>query len=265
MLDMNWKEFLYPYEQVVAELLVKFNSLNEEYVRRGMYSPIESVAGRVKSISSILEKAAKKNIPMNRIEYEIEDIAGIRILCPFVEDIEKVINLIRARDGKDMKIEEERDYITNIKPSGYRSYHIIVKYPIHTVCGPKKILAEIQIRTLAMNFWATTEHTLKYKYSGNIPEELQERLVYCAEAAFNLDKEMSTIREEIMHAERLNEIKNNLVTDIIENMHKLYFVLKIDDMDKINTDFAKLWEDGNLEELRSFNEQLEVMTNMYHV
>ncbi|MBQ7241738.1 MAG: GTP pyrophosphokinase, partial [Firmicutes bacterium] len=88
---MNWKEFLYPYEQVVAELLVKFNSLNEEYVRRGMYSPIESVAGRVKSISSILEKAAKKNIPMNRIEYEIEDIAGIRILCPFVEDIEKVI------------------------------------------------------------------------------------------------------------------------------------------------------------------------------
>ena len=85
------------------------------------------------------------------------------------------------------------------------------------------------------------------------------------EKLFNLDKEMSTIREEIMHAERLNEIKNNLVTDIIENMHKLYFVLKIDDMDKINTDFAKLWEDGNLEELRSFNEQLEVMTNMYHV
>lgn len=262
---MNWKEFLYPYEQVVSELLVKFRSLIEEYKRLGLYSPIESVTGRVKSISSILEKAAKKNIPHNRLGYDLDDIAGIRILCPFVEDIEKVKNLIRSRDGQDMKIVEERDYITNTKPSGYRSYHIIIKYPIHTVCGYKEILAEIQIRTLAMNFWATTEHTIKYKYNGNIPESLQERLIYCAEAAFNLDKEMSTIREEIMHAERLNEIKNNLVADIIENMHKLYFVLKIDDMDKINRDFAVLWEEGNIDALRSFNEQLGVMTNMYHV
>lgn len=260
---INWKELLYPYEQAVDELIVKFSSVIKECKRLGMYSPMESITGRVKKATSIMEKVSRKKIPADKIEEEIEDIAGIRILCQFVEDIQKVIHMIRKR--KDMEILEERDYITNTKPSGYRSYHIIIKYPLNTALGYREVLAEIQIRTLAMNFWASAEHSLKYKYSGNIPKVLQERLINCAEAAFNLDNEMSTIREEIMYAQRLNEIKNNLVTNIIENIQNLYFVAKLDEMDKLNKEFIDLWEEGNIEKLKTFNEQLNIMAELYRV
>ena len=201
---LNWKELLNPYEQAVTELKLKFENAMNEYKTLGLYSPIESVSGRVKKPASIMDKAKKKNIPNNKIEEEIEDIAGIRIICQFAEDIQKVVSLIKRRDGYDLKIVEERDYITNTKPSGYRSYHVIIKYPINSVMGYREILAEIQIRTMAMNFWAVTEHSLKYKYKGNLPDDLKQRLINCAEAAFNLDNEMSTIRNEIAYALRIN-------------------------------------------------------------
>ena len=94
------------------------------------------------------------------------DIAGLRMMCQFVDDIDVVVNMLRQR--QDFKVIEERDYINNTKQSGYRSYHVIIEYPIETLNGQKAILAEIQIRTLAMNFWATIEHTLRYKYDGII-------------------------------------------------------------------------------------------------
>ena len=251
----NWKEFLFPYEQTVKELVVKFQSLRDEYKMLEMYSPIEAVSGRVKRTTSIIEKARRKNIPNEKIEELIEDIAGIRIICKFEEDIEKVKALIKER--QDMIIVEEKDYITNKKTSGYRSYHIVIRYPVNTALGPKNILAEIQLRTLSMNFWATAEHSLKYKYSGNIPQELQERLKNCAEAAYNLDKEMSTIRTEIMYAKRKNEIKNSIIAEIIDNIQRMYFVNISSEMDKINNEFSRLWQEGNLEKLQRFNEMLK--------
>ena len=133
------EKITYSYEQAVEELKVKFNGIREEYIRLEEYSPIEYVTGRVKKISSILEKAKRKGIAIEDIEERIEDIAGIRIICQFVKDIDKVVHLIRNRDGKDLKILEERDYIKNIKPSGYRSYHIIIKYPIQTSKGERSI------------------------------------------------------------------------------------------------------------------------------
>ena len=157
----NWKKILTPYTQAVEELKIKFKGMRNEYINLDEYSPIEFVTGRVKKISSILEKAKKKNIPLDQVEDKMEDIAGIRIMCQFVEDIYKVREIIRARDGKDMYVVEERDYINNLKPSGYRSYHMIIKYPVQTAQGEKLIFAEIQIRTLAMNFWATIEHSLR--------------------------------------------------------------------------------------------------------
>ena len=138
-----------------------------------------SVEGRVKSASSIIEKVSRKGIPRDRIEEDVEDIAGIRLICQFVEDIPKIIDIIRQRDGHDIKIVEERDYITNKKESGYRSYHVVIKYGLNTAFGFKEVLAEIQIRTLAMNFWAVTEHELNYKYSGNLPDDLKARLKAC--------------------------------------------------------------------------------------
>ena len=260
---INWKELLYPYEQAVDELMLKFKNLDRECRHLGIYSPIDSVTGRLKRPASILDKAGKKQIPPDRIEAEIEDIAGIRILCQFVEDIEKVVTMIRSR--KDMTIVEERDYITNTKPSGYRSYHVIIHYPLSTALGPKEILAEIQVRTNAMNFWATAEHSLRYKYSGNIPQDLQDRLKNCAEAAFRLDQEMATIREEITNAQRLNEIRNNMTSNILDNIQKLHFVAKLEDMDSINREFVDVWNSQDIDRLRAFNEKLNVLTEVYRV
>jgi len=131
----------------------------------------------------------------------MSDIAGLRIMCQFVEDLHQVVELLRTR--KDMKVIIERDYITNKKASGYRSYHLVIEYPVQLIDGEKIILAEIQIRTLAMNFWATIEHSLNYKYQGEFPAEISERLRRSAEAAYQLDEEMSNIREEIQEAQRL--------------------------------------------------------------
>lgn len=122
-------------------------------------------------------------------------------MCPFVEDIYEVVEMLRLR--KDFTIVEERDYIEKNKDSGYRSYHVIIQYPVETIYGEKKLLAEIQIRTLAMNFWAINEHSLNYKYSGQIPTEIKERLKSAAEAAFRLDEEMSKIRQEIREAQEI--------------------------------------------------------------
>lgn len=116
-----------------------------------------------------------------------------------MDDIHRVVRLIRGRT--DLVVVEERDYINEKKKSGYRSYHVVVQYPVQTVSGEKKILVEIQVRTLAMNFWATIEHSLNYKYNGKIPIDVKKRLLSAAEAAFRLDEEMSQIRDEIRVAQ----------------------------------------------------------------
>ena len=146
-----WKELLQPYEQAVTELTAKFNCLRDEF---------------------------RKN-DFDRLEEEIEDIAGIRIICQFVEDIEKVAVLIRRR--YDMVVIEKKDYLANHKSSGYRSYHLIVWYTVETINGPKQIHVEIQIRTMAMNFWATTEHSLQYKYKGVLPQHVSKQLEVIAD------------------------------------------------------------------------------------
>ena len=186
-----WREILDPYYLAVDELTVKFNHIMKEHRNYDRYSPIEQVLGRVKSITSILEKVQKKNISLDDLEERIEDIAGIRIICQFVEDIDKVVAIIRNR--KDMRIKSEKDYITNMKESGYRSYHIIIYYEVNTINGPKEIKAEIQIRTLAMNFWATIEHSLQYKYKGNMPEHIKERLSNASEAIIVLDEATASV------------------------------------------------------------------------
>lgn len=259
----QWRELLIPYEQAVKEIVVKFESIVYEYRRLGMYSPIEFVSGRVKKISSILEKTKNKNIRMDLIEDKIEDIAGIRIICQFVEDIDKVVNIIRERNGKDLKIIKEKDYIKDTKKSGYRSFHIIIRYPVYTALGEKEIKAEIQIRTLAMNFWSTIEHSLRYKYQGNIPFEISDKLKSAAEAAFLLDKDMSQIRDEIVEAQNLFQVKSNIVADIINNIQNLYNMGNKDDAIKIKSQFMELYDEGDLEQLIKFNKKLDVIVEMY--
>ncbi|MBB5149237.1 MULTISPECIES: GTP pyrophosphokinase [Ureibacillus] len=198
----QWERFLGPYKQAVDELKVKFRGMRSQFSAEGTTSPIEFVTGRVKPLASIYDKSFEKGIPFEPSEQlarELQDIAGIRIMCQFVDDITTVVNLIRQRD--DLRVIEEKDYITHKKPSGYRSYHMIAEYPVETVSGKKTVLVEIQIRTLAMNFWASIEHSLNYKYKGDFPEEIKLRLKRAAEAAFQLDEEMSSIRYEIQEAQ----------------------------------------------------------------
>ncbi|MBL4952410.1 GTP pyrophosphokinase family protein [Neobacillus sp. YIM B02564] len=195
----HWEQFLAPYKQAVDELKVKFRGMRGQFELDSDHSPIEFVTGRVKPIASILDKANQKGISLDKLEEEMQDIAGLRIMCQFVEDIYLVVNLLRNRN--DFEIIEERDYISHKKTSGYRSYHVVIQYPVQTIRGEKKILCEIQIRTLAMNFWATIEHSLNYKYKGDFPTDIQMRLQRAAEAAFRLDEEMSLIRGEIKEAQ----------------------------------------------------------------
>jgi len=240
----DWNKFLLPYEQAVEELKVKFKLLRSELKKREEYSPIEFVTGRVKRISSILDKAKRLSVPMDQLETGIEDIAGIRIMCQFMEDIERISEQIRER--QDMKVLYYKDYITNKKESGYRSFHIIIEYPVQTALGMKKVLAEIQIRTLAMNFWATIEHSLNYKYKGALPEEVGLRLSKAAEAANQLDREMSSIRDDITESQKLFEDRSNLVNSLLNQIQALYFYRRVREAAQFQLRFNELWENEDI-------------------
>lgn len=253
----NWKNFLIPYEQTVEELKIKFKSLRNEYRKLDEYSPIEFVTGRVKQISSILEKCERIGLPLDRAN-ELEDIAGIRIMCQLVDDIEKVVELVRDRDGKDLTILYEKDYVKNLKESGYRSYHIIIKYVVQTAMGEKELIAEIQIRTLAMNFWATIEHSLNYKFDKNMPEDIKLRLKNAAEAAFLLDKEMSEIRDVIMDSQGLFHKRSTAVEEVLNKMQELYMMqTPHDQLELIRKKFWDIKRSGDHIAMGSMKEELE--------
>lgn len=209
----DWESFLAPYAQAVAELKLKLRTLRDQLRQDEVQGQIEFVTGRVKPIESIQEKMIRRQIKEERLAIDMEDIGAVRIMCQFVEDIYAVVKILRKRT--DMKIIEERDYIAKKKPSGYRSYHIVIEYPVELLTGTKIIKMEIQIRTLAMNFWATIEHSLNYKYQGQFPPELAQRLERTAEAAFLLDNEMSDIQEEIREAQEIFA-KKSLHVDLLK-------------------------------------------------
>lgn len=256
-----WREILEPYQQAIDELVVKFNHLKQEYQNEGMYCPILQVEGRVKKISSILEKCQRKNVPMSQLEEKIEDIAGIRLICQFVEDIDTVVNLIRRRS--DMVVKQEKDYITQSKPSGYRSYHVIVYYTVETLQEPKRLEVEIQIRTLAMNFWSTIEHSLQYKYKEHMPDELRNRLLRAANAVDALDNEMASVRDEIMNAQNSNRMKANVVSDILNNIENLYHVANKREVVKIQDEFYRVYQLDDIQMLMRFNKQLDLLAESY--
>lgn len=258
-----WKELLSPYELAVKELTVKFEHIISEYHQVGRHCPIEQVTGRVKTISGILEKARKKNIPFEQITEQIEDIAGLRIICQFVEDIYVVVGMLRQRS--DMKISTEDDYIKHIKPSGYRSYHVIIQYEVQSAFGCKVIPVEIQIRTLAMNFWAIIEHSLQYKYAANIPEDVRQRLSAAADAVVLLDEEMTTIRNEIMDAQTSFRTKANIVSDILNNIRNLSKVIDENFVLGLQDEFFELYNEGNLIKLAAFAGKLDSLAQEYNV
>ena len=256
-----WRSILCPYELAVRELIVKFEHIISEHRENDLYSPIEQVSGRVKSVSSILEKMQRKHIPMERMEEEVEDISGIRIICQFEEDIETVASLIQNRS--DMTIKSEKNYLKHVKQSGYRSLHLIIYYTVETLNGPRKLQAEIQIRTMAMDFWATIEHSLQYKYKGDMPPHVAERLTNAADAIILLDQEMSSVRDEIMDAQNSSQMQSNLVKDILNNIENLYRVSSEREITKIQTEFLRVFHTKDLKQLERFHRQLDIIAEGY--
>ena len=194
-----WHEILEPYELAVKELQVKFRHLIKEHHGKGLYSPIESVSGRVKSVSSILEKMQRKGIVPEEMEEQVEDIAGIRIICSFNQDIYQIADMIARQ--KDVTVLYVKDYIRKPKPNGYKSYHMVVTIPIYLTEGPVETKVEIQIRTIAMDFWASLEHKIAYKFEGKAPDYLERELKSCADMVDMLDMKMFSLNQAIMAVE----------------------------------------------------------------
>ena len=162
-----------------------------------------------------------------------------------------------------MEIKSHKDYISHSKDSGYRSYHVIIYYEVNTIYGKKRIQAEIQIRTLAMNFWATVEHSLQYKYKENIPEYIQQKLLDASEAIIEVDHEMSDVRDEIMDAQNSHRKKETLVKDILNNIQNLYKVANQREVTKIQDEFYKVYVLDDMLQLKHFARQLDIISEGY--
>lgn len=194
------QQFFTYYTCAIMEIETKFKVLNEQFSLRGESNPIEFIRSRIKSYGSLLRKLSRKNLPMTleAMEQNISDIAGIRVICSFRDDIYKLADCFLQQD--DITLIERTDYIADPKPSGYRSLHLIVHVPIFLENEKRLVKAEVQLRTLAMDFWASLEHKLRYK--KNLPEEklqmLAEDLKSCANDSAAWDEKMQNIRNHII-------------------------------------------------------------------
>jgi len=191
------KKLLIVYEWGHRSLLTMLNIMNEDFNNFQENNPIENIRGRMKAPESIAEKLhnMKVDVTAENAKRYLKDIAGVRIICAFAKDIFYLIELLRSMPG--INIIEERDYIKTPKPSGYRSYHLIVEMPVFYSGKTEHVLVEVQIRTEAMNFWSTLEHKARYKYQEHIPQHLCDELVECADKIADLDNRMYLIHEII--------------------------------------------------------------------
>lgn len=195
----NWSGFFLPYQMALHELESDFKVIDLEWKTQHGYSPIEHMKTRMKKLSSLVEKIQKKEIPLTQeaVRNEIRDILGVRIVTSFIDDVYMLKEHIEQRE--DIRMIRVKDYIQDPKMSGYKSLHLIVETQVILSNEIIWVPAEIQIRTSAMDFWASTEHKLNYKYQGEtIPEDAQKQLIELAKASSLMDKEMSRLRTKLL-------------------------------------------------------------------
>ncbi len=201
----SWKEVTLIYNAALRQIETKMEILNEEFQHVHQYNPIEHIKARIKTPESIVKKLKRNGYEStidNMVQY-INDIAGIRIICSFTSDIYRIVDMIR--DQKDIKIIGVKDYITYPKASGYKSYHMIVTVPVYLSDRIVDTKVEIQIRTVAMDFWASLEHKIHYKFEGDAPEQIKSELVECAKMVSDLDSRMLSLNDEIVAISRARE------------------------------------------------------------
>ena len=183
------------YNFALQLLETQFNILIKEFEFKNKYNPVEHVKSRIKSEKSIIDKLNKKGYEVttkNMISH-VHDIIGIRIVCSFLEDVYDIVDIIKS--SKQFKIKEEKDYIKNPKSTGYMSYHLIVLVPIYLNETVEHVEAEIQIRTSAMDFWASIDHKVQYKFPSEIPEEVKKEMYNCSLDIRKLDEKMQQLNE----------------------------------------------------------------------
>jgi putative GTP pyrophosphokinase len=199
------------------EVVTKLNILRDEFTHLHDYNPIESVSSRLKSPESLVEKIGRKGIVLedldsfDQVRERVVDIAGVRVVCSFTSDVYRVFDVLAQQP--DLQIVEVRDYIIEPKPNGYRSLHVLVEVPVFLSEGPRPVRVEVQFRTIAMDFWASLEHKIYYKYRRDVPAELLAGLRDAAETAYALDSDMERLHEEVrgldpLSAELVHELQD---------------------------------------------------------
>ncbi|MCA0991703.1 GTP pyrophosphokinase [Pseudalkalibacillus hwajinpoensis] len=203
----EWKNFLFIYKFALDEINTKLTILNDEFQFVHQHNPIEHVKSRIKSPESIMAKLERKGLEVTteNVKQHINDIAGVRVTCSFTNDIYRIYNMIESQD--DIRLIDVKDYVKNPKPNGYKSLHLIVEIPVFLSKGPELVRVEIQLRTIAMDFWASLEHKIYYKFEGEIPDKLSNELKEAAEIVHYLDAKMMRIKDEV------NEFKEHEIEE----------------------------------------------------
>ena len=193
----TWQEVTLVYNSALKQINTKLEILNDEFQHVHQYNPIEHIKSRIKTPESIVKKLKRHGYESdieNMVRY-VNDIAGIRVICSFTSDIYRIAEMIRLQN--DIHVVTVKDYIRNPKPSGYKSYHMLVTVPVFLSDRTVEVKVEIQIRTVAMDFWASLEHKIKYKFEGKAPEHVKTELVECSRMVSELDQRMQELNEEI--------------------------------------------------------------------
>lgn len=197
----SWKEVTLIYNSALKQISTKLEILNDEFQHVHMYNPIEHLKSRIKTPESIVKKLKRhgyESTISNMVRY-VNDIAGIRVICSFTSDIYQIAEMISNQS--DINVISVKDYIVNPKPSGYKSYHMLVSVPVYLSDRIEDTKVEIQIRTVAMDFWASLEHKIHYKFEGNAPDHIREQLVECSKIVSDLDTRMLNLNREIQQIE----------------------------------------------------------------
>ncbi|OAS88994.1 GTP pyrophosphokinase [Metabacillus litoralis] len=194
----EWRNFLLIYKFALDEINTKLKILNEEFKFVHQHNPIEHIKSRIKDPASIIRKLQRKGLTLTKEKAvkHIHDLAGVRIICAFVSDIYKIYDMISGQD--DITILKVKDYLKEPKPNGYKSLHLLVEIPVFLSNRTEQVKVEIQIRTIAMDFWASLEHKIYYKYDKSVPVHVKDELKEAAEMAQFLDHKMKRIHDEMM-------------------------------------------------------------------
>ena len=193
----GFEAFRHAYRAAIKEVRTKIEILSEDFAVRHDYNPIHHMERRLKTPDSIEEKLTRlgKEITIASAKKNIFDIAGIRVVCNFIDDVYTVADMLTSQS--DVKLLTEKDYIKNPKPNGYRSLHLVIAIPVYFLDGCEEVIVEVQIRTVAMDFWASLEHQLRYKQNKDISSKIDLELKACAEVSATLDRRMQKIFDEL--------------------------------------------------------------------